>query len=305
MANASSQRTRSHLSSRGIPEIWRFHSPLLRWAAASILTLAFVGCASNPYFNKAESKLLLDVDKKILEIHNSKEPSLNNVKSELIELDLKLFYYQQLAEKGLLPEYTKGPILKNIYGVKESSTKVAEELKSGTLTRESQSLKTLTSAIEKSNSHFNNIPLKIQWRTPYVHMNGYGINFMTNQNDNGFKINISNTLQKAYWHIQVISDDTIPLRMDKDVKYEFKFAAKSNKGFSLYSRLGEEAVERGNSFLNERIEIKGNNEWHEYQISFIPKEFVKNNLLYLQFGYAEPHTVVEIKDLRFNILTNK
>jgi hypothetical protein len=133
---------------------------------------------------------------------------------------------------------------------------------------------------------------ELKWRKePYVHDSTYQIESYFPK-DNGFEIYISKSKRKTFWHIQLISDDIFELAPKK---YVIKFQAKSNKEFKLYSRLGEEQVNEGNSYLDHSWLIVGDGAFHEYRLDFIGKDIA--NFLYFQLGKAPSGTLLEVSDI--------
>ena len=133
--------------------------------------------------------------------------------------------------------------------------------------------------------------LQIKWREPWVHDPSYHVQSFTSRK-NGFEIYLSKSKRKTSWHVQIISDDTIEL---KENKYVIKFRARSNKKFKLYSRLGEEVVSEGNSYIDHSWPVIGDGDWHTYRLDFVGKDIA--NFLYFQLGKALSGTRFEIADI--------
>jgi len=138
---------------------------------------------------------------------------------------------------------------------------------------------------------------ELKWRKePYVHDSTYKIDSYFPKK-NGFEIYISDSKRKTFWHIQLISDDIFELSLKK---YVIKFKAKSNREFKLYSRLGEEQVNEGNSYLDHSWLISGDGAFHEYRLDFMGKDIA--NFLYFQLGKAPSGTRLEVKEISIDPL---
>ncbi len=129
-------------------------------------------------------------------------------------------------------------------------------------------------------------------KEPYTHDKSYVVSGYR-MKDNGFEIYVSESKRKTYWHIQVIGDDTIEV---PDANCVIRFKAKSNKEFNLYSRLGEESVHDGNSYVDHSWQIIGDGLYHEYRLDFRGKKDIAN-WLYFQLGKAPSGTRFDLSDL--------
>lgn len=134
----------------------------------------------------------------------------------------------------------------------------------------------------------------INWRHPiYIHDPSYQVDMFVPRQD-GFEISIQNSKRKTFWHIQIISDDIFELEDGK--RYSIEFETLSNKTFKLYSRLGEENVNDGNSYVDHYWEIKGDDNWHMYRLDFFGKNIA--NFLYFQPGKAQAGTRLIVRNIR-------
>lgn len=133
----------------------------------------------------------------------------------------------------------------------------------------------------------------IEWKNSvYKHDSGYKIKRYKPLKSNNFDINIAKSKGHSFWHIQVTSKDPIKISTKS---YILEFEANSNQDFSLYSRLGEIDVQRGNSYKDHSWEIIGDGEWHKHLLDFTG--YRGNNFLYFQLGYAPDNTLFKIKDV--------
>lgn len=134
---------------------------------------------------------------------------------------------------------------------------------------------------------------QIEWKSVYTYDSGY-VTKRLRPHDNGFDLTIKKSKGQNFWHIQVSSKN--PLKISER-PYIIEFEANSNKDFSLYSRLGESDVKRGNSYADHSWEIIGDGEWHKYVLDF--EGYHRNNYLYFQLGYAPAATIFKIKGITF------
>ncbi len=138
----------------------------------------------------------------------------------------------------------------------------------------------------------NAIDKPIKWRRPvYTHDSEYVVKrFISSKY--GFEMFIEKSKGYTFWHIQIISK--YPLEISSRA-YLIRFEVNSNKNFTLYSRLGEEDITRGNSYVDHPWEIFGDGRWHKCSLDF--KGHRGNNFLYFQPGHAPSGTLLKIRNI--------
>lgn len=138
--------------------------------------------------------------------------------------------------------------------------------------------------------------LNLKWRPIYTYDKS-AITTKFSPSNNGFDLFVSKNDLRTFWFIQAISERHIEL-LEKN--YVIKFEALSNKDFTLYSRLGEEDVTDGNSYVDHKWPIVGDGNWHTYDLEFTGRNIT--NFLYFQIGKALPETNLKIRNISISLL---
>jgi hypothetical protein len=273
----------------------------LKLVGVFVITAFLIACAESKSSGtfREQSKFVTNLGLISLECSKQKDPIMMVISDNLRKIEIKADLYVKLMDKGYMPEDMKKPLLENIFEIQtiqQESERVLQGYRQGVLKSDSDEVRKLVHNTENAATKAVPFKLPIQWRRPSAMYNSTIGRFAAHPDADGFDLSIANSEQKLFWHIQIISDDTIPLAIGQ--AYTIKFKAKSNNAFTLYSRLGEDDVARGNAYLDQPFVIPGDNAVHEYTVQNF-RVSARNNFLYFQFGYAKPDTNCEISDIQF------